>query len=381
MKKKENIFQSLKLSDIKNGGLTGLFTILLIQPFQVIKTSMIVIYNNQKRIKMWDVIKQIKSDEGIKGFYRGFSPSVIKAVFGYSIFFGSLEFNKKALSLFLNLGEHREIKNPEENFNDENFLGDKKLLKKKNFSSISSSYTKNYFSASENFDNYCEIPLKNFEFEYMNNNNNQIKSNNQKLLELERNENKNNKKSQSILNFLASGMARFIQAFSVAPILIIKTRNEVLGFNSYGNLLDAFKQIKKQEGFKGFYTGLRTTLMKDVPAAGLFYMSYEFIKNKINLIGFNNIQIKAILASCLTSFLLVLLTNPLEVIRTRQQYQHFSTNPEHEYSNVSQGFLRIWQYEGLRGFFVGIAPRLMKKGVGSVIVWTTYESLKNNNKE
>ena len=62
--KKEEIVQSVKLSDIKNGGLTGLMTILLIQPFQVIKTSMIVIYNKQRRLKMLDVIKQIKCLDG-----------------------------------------------------------------------------------------------------------------------------------------------------------------------------------------------------------------------------------------------------------------------------------------------------------------------------
>ena len=100
--KKEEIVQSVKLSDIKNGGLTGLMTILLIQPFQVIKTSMIVIYNKQRRVKMLDVIKQIKSEEGLFGFYRGFLPSVVKAIFGYSIFFGSLEFNKTILKKTLN---------------------------------------------------------------------------------------------------------------------------------------------------------------------------------------------------------------------------------------------------------------------------------------
>ena len=79
----------------------------------------------------------------------------------------------------------------------------------------------------------------------------------------------------------------------------------------------------------------------------------------------------------LTSFILVLMTNPLEVIRTRQQYQHFSTNPDHSYNNISQGFLRIYEYEGINGFFVGIFPRLIKKGFGSIIVWTVYESLKS----
>jgi solute carrier family 25 protein 38 len=291
--KLKSIKISDKLSDIKNGGLTGLITIIIIQPFQVIKTSMIILNNKQKNIRMRDIVKKINTEEGPFGFYRGFLPSFLKATFGYAIFFSSLEFNKKLLN---------------------------KL--------------------------------------YNNNNNNNIL------------------KYNYILNFLASGISRSIQVLAVNPLNIIKTRNEVLGFNSYKNIKDAILKIKKEEGYKGFYSGLKTTLIKDIPASGMFYMCYEIIKKDIKSLGIENVQIQAILSSSLTSLFLVLLTNPLEIIRTRQQYQHFSTNKDHIYSSVFHGFLRIYKNESLSGFFVGVIPRLMKKGLGSIIVWTTYESLR-----
>lgn len=332
-KEKLNISKTLRITDLKNGGLTGFFTILLIQPFQVIKTSMIIIHNNQKKAKMLDIIKRIKTEEGLMGFYRGFLPSVIKSTLGYSIFFASLEFNKKIIKNFLS----------------------------RNNSIIYSINSK---------DKYKE--------------NKSIINNNDNIRDINTNNNKNNceenkkKFSYKIFfsNFLASGISRFIQACFVNPIMVIKTRNEVLGFNSYKNILDAVKKIKKEEGIKGFYSGLKTTLLKDVPASGLFYMLYELIKNEIISFGVENIQIQAIFSSSLTSLVLVLLTNPLEVIRTRQQYQHFSSNLNHEYSSVFQGIKKIYKFDGINGFFVGITPRLMKKGLGSIIVWTTYETLK-----
>jgi solute carrier family 25 protein 38 len=347
--KGENIFQP-KISDIKNGGLTGLLTIVIIQPFQVIKTSMIVFNNKNQRIKMLDVIKKIFQKEGILGFYRGFLPSVIKAISGYSIFFGSLEFNKRVLNKAF--GSSFDKKKFEEKNYDRDTINFTELKERENFTERNKSDCQILI----NIEKALENEKDKYEYKY-----------------------EKNSTTQSAMNFMSSGMARFIQVFSVSPILVIKTRNEVLGFNSYRNLIDAFKQIKNQEGMRGFYTGLKTTLIKDVPASGLFYMSYEFIKKEIKNIGVYNIHIQAIISSTLTSVILVLMTNPLEVIRTRQQYQHFSTNPDHHYNNISEGFYMIYKYEGVNGFFVGIGPRLMKKGFGSIIVWNVYETLKSKN--
>lgn len=302
----------ISLSDLLNGGLSGLFTISLMQPFQVIKTSMMIIYNKEKQVKMREMISKIRNEEGFKGFYRGFIPSLIKTVFGSAIYFAVLEFNKKALiSIF-----HNENKN--------------------------SNITKNEFS-----DLTDELTII-----------------------------KNNKSKKNFTNFLSSGMARLVQAIAINPILVIKTRYEVIGFNSYGGILDAFRHIHKEEGMRGFYSGLKTNIIKDVPASAVFYSLYEFFKIELNNFGINNIQIQALISSISASTILIVLTNPLDVIRTRQQFQHFSDNADHHYTGIIQGYRMIYKTEGFRGLFVGMAPRLIKKGIGSILVWTTYESLK-----
>jgi hypothetical protein len=60
---------------------------------------------------------------------------------------------------------------------------------------------------------------------------------------------------------------------------VIKTRFEVLGFQEYTGLVDAFSKIMKNEGVKGFYTGLKISLVRDVPFSGLFYPIYEMSKS------------------------------------------------------------------------------------------------------
>jgi len=283
--KEKSIFK-----DMLNGATSGLVTILFMQPFQVVNTSMVIHFKKEAKIGMIETIKRIYNNEKIWGFYRGFTPAVLKSLSGSAMFFGVLESTK------------RKIK----------------------------------------------------------------KSENQSTLLI----------SDSLKNFLCSGFARFVQITSVNPIIVIKTRSEVIGFNHYSNFFEAIKTIKNKEGLKGFYAGLNVNLIKEVPASALFYALYEFTKLQVKLFGIENKQLQASIASVFTSNFIVILTNPLDVIRMRQQYQFYTQNNDHKYKNIFHGLGLLWRTEGIRGMFLGIMPKFLKKGFQNILVWTTYESLK-----
>ena len=84
--------------------------------------------------------------------------------------------------------------------------------------------------------------------------------------------------NQAQLNSLASMLARIAQTTISNPIIIIKTRFEVTGFNEYSGIFDATRKIYYQEGFGGFFTGLRVSLIRDVPMSGVYYPIYTFLK-------------------------------------------------------------------------------------------------------
>jgi glutathione peroxidase-family protein len=42
---------------------------------------------------------------------------------------------------------------------------------------------------------------------------------------------------------------------------------------------------------------------------------------------------------------------------------------------MMNGFNKIYNQEGVAGFFRGLLPRIMRKGMGSIICWTFYEFL------
>lgn len=77
----------------------------------------------------------------------------------------------------------------------------------------------------------------------------------------------------------ASGaLAKSMQSVLSNPIIVIKTRLEVVGFNEYSGIADACRKIYAREGMSGFFTGLKISLIRDVPFSGLFYPVYSFFR-------------------------------------------------------------------------------------------------------
>lgn len=77
------------------------------------------------------------------------------------------------------------------------------------------------------------------------------------------------------VSFISSSFAQSVQTILSNPLVVIKTRLEVIGFSEYNNTLDAFRQILAKEGAKGFFTGLKISLIRDVPSSGIFYPVYR----------------------------------------------------------------------------------------------------------
>ena len=99
---------------------------------------------------------------------------------------------------------------------------------------------------------------------------------------------KMNVMSDTAVNFWSSAIARAIQSVLSNPLIVIKTRLEVLGFQEYNSLTDAIKKVYKHEGYGGFFTGLKVSLIRDVPFAGIFFPLYELSKSFYSILLFFN---------------------------------------------------------------------------------------------
>ena len=146
---------------------------------------------------------------------------------------------------------------------------------------------------------------------------------------IEENIKKLNIMSEGKVHFTSSCMARVVQSVISNPIILIKSRLEVIGFNEYNSIMDAVRKIYLQEGFLGFWTGIKVSLIRDVPFSGTFYPIYNFIKvylARLYELKYGQLQgndrLKALacissIASFSANVLSCAITHPLDLIRTR----------------------------------------------------------------
>lgn len=139
--------------------------------------------------------------------------------------------------------------------------------------------------------------------------------------------------NQAQLHFFSSSMARTIQSIISNPIIIIKTRFEVIGFNEYNSITNACQMIYRTEGLGGFFTGLKVSLVRDVPFSGIFYPIYNMFKRDLVYLyeaqqgipthemtksqRLQQLAIISAIASFSANIASCTLTHPIDLIRTR----------------------------------------------------------------
>lgn len=192
------------------------------------------------------------------------------------------------------------------------------------------------------------------------------------------------------VQMIAGATTKAIQTVLVNPITIIKTRLEVVGFNEYNGVIDAAKQIYTKEGSGAFFTGLRISLIRDVPFSSIWYPTYIFFRGHLfqfydyemshnpNVSSMQRLKALAVissLSSIMANIVACTVTHPIDLIRTRLFFKAFNSDLNQHYSGLFNGCKKIYDHDGIKGFYKGLLPRIMRKGLGSIIMWTFYEYL------
>eukprot|EP01016_Furgasonia_blochmanni_P055078 TRINITY_DN9152_c0_g2_i1.p1 TRINITY_DN9152_c0_g2~~TRINITY_DN9152_c0_g2_i1.p1 ORF type:complete len:189 (-),score=48.04 TRINITY_DN9152_c0_g2_i1:62-628(-) len=159
----------------------GFLASLLVQPFEVIRTSSIINkskFNGLSFGGMIDIIRHIRDTEGWKGFFRGGTMAMFKTTLSYGFFFVGLEeANKKTKEVKAQVKDQL------------------------------------HFTA-------------------------------------------------GLVDFFNASASKTVSTVIVSPIVVIKTRCEVVGDSSNKHVMNIFRTIYRNEGLRGFYSGLGATLIR-----------------------------------------------------------------------------------------------------------------------
>ncbi|CRL06506.1 CLUMA_CG019481, isoform A [Clunio marinus] len=85
--------------------------------------------------------------------------------------------------------------------------------------------------------------------------------------------------------FLAGAFSGIFTTSVMAPGERIKCLLQVQqgsgGEQKYKGMIDCARQLYKEGGIRSVYKGSLATLLRDVPASGMYFLTYEFIKKKV----------------------------------------------------------------------------------------------------
>ncbi|CAG9853669.1 unnamed protein product [Phyllotreta striolata] len=173
---------------------------------------------------------------------------------------------------------------------------------------------------------------------------------------------------------VAAMTARAVTDIAVIPFSVVKTRIES-GIFRYSNPVVGLTHIYRKEGFGGMTSGLLPILARDLPMSGIYIFFYKQAKSAIpyNFRKSNETlanSISAGIGATLSSFV----THPPDVLKTQMQL-YPNKNP-----TLVSVVKNVYKEHGLKGFYQGIVPRIMKRAVFAAVAWTLYERVKTNKK-
>ncbi|XP_047341711.1 calcium-dependent mitochondrial ATP-magnesium/phosphate carrier protein 2-like isoform X2 [Impatiens glandulifera] len=173
---------------------------------------------------------------------------------------------------------------------------------------------------------------------------------------------------------IAGGMAGAVAQTAIYPMDLVKTRLQTCACEQgeVPSLAKLSKDIWVREGPRAFYKGLIPSLLGIIPYAGIDLAAYETLKDMSRRYALQDHEpgpMTQLGCGMISGALGASCVYPLQVIRTRMQAQ--KTN-----SGMTDVFRRTLQNEGIRGFYKGILPNLLKVVPAASITYVVYETMK-----
>jgi solute carrier family 25 carnitine/acylcarnitine transporter 20/29 len=166
--------------------------------------------------------------------------------------------------------------------------------------------------------------------------------------------------------YLSGAFAGIANTFLSAPIEHVRIRLQTQPHGAqrlYSGPLDCMRKLSSHNGIlSGLYRGSAVTLLREAQAYGVWFLTYEYLMNadaKRNGIKREEISTwKIAFYGGLAGEMLWLGSYPFDVVKSKMQTDGFGE--KQRYKNMRDCFAQTWRAEGLRGFWRGIGPTLLR---------------------
>ncbi|KAE9453423.1 hypothetical protein C3L33_14631, partial [Rhododendron williamsianum] len=145
--------------------------------------------------------------------------------------------------------------------------------------------------------------------------------------------------------------------------------------NTHRGPVSVARSIVRTEGLKGIYRGLTITVLRDAPAHGIYFSTYEYMREKLHpgcrTSGQESFK-TMLLAGGLAGVASWILSYPLDVVKTRLQAQSQSTSPK--YGGIIDCFSKSVREEGYAVLWRGLGTALARAFIVNGAIFTAYET-------
>ncbi|XP_073988831.1 carnitine/acylcarnitine carrier protein colt, mitochondrial [Rhodnius prolixus] len=140
----------------------------------------------------------------------------------------------------------------------------------------------------------------------------------------------------------------------------------------YSGPSDVVKQLYKEGGIRSIYKGTVATLLRDVPASGMYFMTYEWLQKFLKPFGNDSTQmnlLKTIFAGGMAGILNWSVGMPADVIKSRLQ-----TAPEGTYRGIGHVFSVLMKEEGIFALYKGVTPVMLRAFPANAACFLGFEA-------
>lgn len=205
--------------------------------------------------------------------------------------------------------------------------------------------------------------------------------------------------SPTMINILAGGSAASTATALTYPFDIMRTQFAIQGKEQiYRSMFHYCRQTFLTKGIPGFYAGMSAALLSVAPYMGLNFGLYELINsqlshhfNQSSSLSFSPSFLISLFSGGMSGGLSKILVYPLDTIKKRLQSSLLintvsvsvsvspslhgvqSSHTSLKYYNFRTCLLNIWREEGVRGYYKGLTPTLLKSILSTSIAFGTFK--------
>ena len=182
-----------------------------------------------------------------------------------------------------------------------------------------------------------------------------------------------NRKFGAGLDFMSSAISTVCCSVVSTPQMMI-CDNIMAG--TYPNLVTATRELMKDRGVAGFYTGWWPGLAGKIPSYATTWTLFEQIKRAhTSMLKRPAKDIENSIMGCMASATTVCIMIPMDTVKTRLVTQ-MNYPDQVAYKGINDCFRRVFAEEGIGAFYRGLAPRLLSVVPMIGVQFGVYEYMK-----